>query len=658
MRRLLLPLLVLLLATPLSARHVVFVDNSQPPGGGDGTPDRPYPTINQALASGGDVIFVNETSTEYIESFSLRKGQILVGSAYGLDALAVDMKVELDRSAPARQGPGPAIRGSIFIGGDNIIAGCTLLPPRAAAAISTSGATGFVAIRNVFFRPSQRAYALVLQQQKGAVTISGGSMDAFEEGSGIVIAGGEGDVTIEHFPMSGSFASVLQMSGRTNVALVVRNGSRIKTDDAADDAIVLADLRGNASAKFEDAIQIRGRKRGFVALRVDKLAAGGGGSSIATASGTALELRDSGVEVSFDSVSAGGGGGAALAEGLIIDRVHGHVAVTGVNGEPGSGGAIREAQRYAVRIMQSNNVRLSNMLLAATSAQAPVKGAKCTGGFDVNTNAPCNAALYLGHVADSVFENIVIDGGAAIGVNANNIRDVKFSGLDVHRAGDEAFEAGVLVQEATRTIAFSRCSFADNAGSEVMIEQRFNSGRVTFERCTFAANERPTIATRLVDAHVSGRAQLTVEIRDSEMHDIAGSAVDVRTTGSGDLSLALERVNALRLGTGGVAAEAKDMSQIALSVRQSQLYATAASAAVDVRAADRAAVCIDLNTSGFDSRGKPIHLAAAPGAALRIVGGADPVASLAAANGGVGVALDAPLASVSSTTACAKEIRH
>jgi hypothetical protein len=609
MKRFAFVVLLLAAAGTAGALPVVFVDN-RAPAGGNGTRERPVTTIERALAM-ATIVYVAESETPYIENVTLKKGQMLIGSAYGLDALRVDDKVDVDVSMPALQGPGPLIRGSISVNGDNIVAGCTISVDRAAVGISASGSTGTLSVRNVWFRTAERAFAIIAQQHHGPLRVRGGSVEATSDGSGISISGGEGDVIFEHFPMRGSFSSVVHISDRTTGTVTLRGGSPIRAEDVSLDAIVVSGIARGASVAFPDRIEIKGRRRGIVASNVAKLEISGAGSTVATTGGAAVDLRDSVIDVTLESVSAEG---EALTEGLVLDRVHGKFAV--------AGGTVRNARDYAVRIAQAENVRLANMTLTASGTNGRLRGAKCAGEFDANTTVPCNAALYLRHLTAGTFENIVVDGGGAMGLNANNIRDVTFEGLHVRGAGDESFEAGALLQEVGGTIRFTLSSFTDNAGSEVTIEQRFNHGRVIFDRCVFNATTRPTAAPRLVDIQVLGAGTLAVSLSDARLNDNAGDGIVLVASGNSSAALTISGSFAQKLGT----------------------------TAVDVSARGAANVCADLAMNTFLSAGpQAIRLVSLPGSRLQLAG-ATSSATLSAANRGATATIEAaaPVVTVES----------
>ncbi|MGZ7080034.1 MAG: hypothetical protein ACXVJT_11515, partial [Thermoanaerobaculia bacterium] len=415
-------------AVPAFASSVVYVDNSRP-AGGDGTAAAPFATIGAAGRSA--VIYVEETATPYAENVSLVKGQKLIGSAYGLDALRAEAAIDANvPAAPARQGAGPVIRGTINLAGDNIVAGCTVIADRSAGITSSDG-DGIVSLRSVFFQTSHHGFAIYMLRHHGAVSITGGGIQAMDEGSGITLIGGDGDVMIERFPLTGSFHSAVRVSDRDFGAVTFRNGTSIGTDSATDDAVVVANMAVGAPVTFSDRIHIRGSRRGFVAAKVFKLVVNGGDSWLSTTGAAALDLRDVGADVVFVAVSS-----EAAPEGLVADKVRGKFQITGRESEPGSGGTIRAAKNYGARIVQSSGVRLANMTLIGSGSKAAAKGARCSGDFDTTSVVPCNAALYLRHLEGGSFENIVIDGGGQIGLNASNIRRVTFENLDIHGAGD------------------------------------------------------------------------------------------------------------------------------------------------------------------------------------------------------------------------------
>lgn len=639
----LLILLTLSGAVPVSAQ-VVFVNNQVTPGG-NGSRQWPFTTIGQAVP-GGNIIYVAETTTPYVESVTLKKGQMLIGSAFGLDALRTELKVDSGiTDLPAVQGPGPAIHGSIVVSGDNVIAGCTIFAD-GMGGLAGSGAIGTLAVRNVFFKTSLAAFAIYLQAHQGNVTISGGAIDAANLGSGIGLDGGYGDVVIDRFPISGEFTTAVRIQGRRSGTVTFRRGSRLRVRDASDDAVVVDNIEHPGAVVFEDSIEVRGRRRGLAVNKVARLVVGGA-SILSTANAAALDVRDSGVELSFESVSAEGHAPGTLDEGIILDRVHGHVSITGVEGKTGTGGAIAHARGNGIRIVQTSNVRIVGVRLTDSGVNKPLRGVRCAGDFQMNSTTICHAALYLRHVTDSTFDGIIVDGGSAMGVNANNIRDVSFGGLEVHGSGNETFESGVLLQEVGGTITFSRSSFVDNAGSEMLVEQRYNDGHIVLDRCVFAATGRPEVAPHLFELRTFGTAKIDVALRTAELRDNLGSAIDAVAGENSFLSVDVRDSSLQHFGHGVVTVAAKQKGNAHLVLRGNSVVALVSDRAwIDAASADTATACVDLAANRFSSvPGTVIHLMASPQSSMRVIGtpagDAHAVASmLAAANGGAVAAID------------------
>src|SRR6476646_7199613 len=237
-------------AVPLRAGQVLFVDSAH--GGGDGSQDRPFATIAEAqrISRAGDVIFVAEAPTPYEENVILEKGKMLVGSAYGLDALRVDMKVVVDGpSMPAAVGAGPVIHGNITLGGDNIVAGITLqADKKTGAALSAESPQGLLAFRKVFVHTSDDAFALYIGSSLFPSTWIGGSIQGSNRGAGVFISGGNGNVTFDHVTLSGAFASGIEVHGRTGGTVLFHNASAVKLSDVTRSGVVITTSKG--SVKF------------------------------------------------------------------------------------------------------------------------------------------------------------------------------------------------------------------------------------------------------------------------------------------------------------------------------------------------------------------------------------------------------------------------
>ena len=571
--------LLLAFAVPLSAqaagRRVVFVDNRVPPGGAGGI-HQPFATIDQAMRSAGDfdVIFVAETDQPYLASVNLRRGQMLIGSAYGLEAIRAEMKVEFDAPVvPAAQGPGPLIQGSVTMAGDNVLAGVTIATA-APAAISAASPGGPISILGTYIRTSGGANGIAISGCDFPVTVTGGGVTA-TGGAGISLYGGRGEAVFERFGLDGSFTNALDIRQRM-APTTFRGKAVIDVTDAIQPAVTIADCTGRVD--IEIPLRVTGRARGISITR-SSAKINGDGSRVTTTGAPALEIRDSAVEAAFANVSATGGD-----RGIIVDKLHGSLAI--------AGGAIRDTRIYGITVTQSANVRLSNMTITDAGSGDRTK---CDDAVEEKTNLRCGAAIHLRHLARSEFENITVTGGKQNGLNANNLEDVTFGGLQIHGAGDEPGETAVLLDEARGTVKFNRCVFDDAAGGAVLIAQQFNSAKIVFERCAFAAAARPTGASHLIILRSSATARLEVEIRNAEIHDNAASALRAEAGGTSSISLAIVDARIERLGRTAIEVVARDRAQARLLLRGTTIFTPGNDAlpAVDIATSGAASACAD-----------------------------------------------------------------
>src|SRR5437764_2051676 len=261
---LLLLILASLIALPAAAagRRVIFVDNRSAEEG-SGMYAKPFKrlTTAQQASSFDDVIYVAEGSAPYDESITLKRGQVLVGSAYGLEALRADDKMELEAPVVAAMaGPGPTIRGTVPLTGSNILAGITVVT-MGAAAVAASTTTGPLTIRNTYVHTAAHANGIVLSAVDYPVTIAGGALEATAQGNGIAVWGGTADVTFDGFNVTGDFGNAIDVRGRTRGAVVFRGRSTIKIADATQPAVTIGGSTGRV--EFAVPLQITARAPGL-----------------------------------------------------------------------------------------------------------------------------------------------------------------------------------------------------------------------------------------------------------------------------------------------------------------------------------------------------------------------------------------------------------
>jgi hypothetical protein len=572
--------LVLFLCTPAFAagRRVIFVDANRSEEGA-GTPDRPYRKLAQAqsFSAIGDVIYVAEAA--YDEGITLQKGQMLIGSAYGLEAVRVDLKVELNAPiVAAQQGPGPTIHGTITMTGDNVVAGITSVADKAAGVVA-SMPDGALTIRNVWFRPSRDGYAMALQETHGAVSISGGGMIAADHGSGITIYGGAGNVTVERFPISGDFGSVIALSGRSAGTIKFAKSSPIKVADASRDAIFISRVVGDVV--FDEPLSIVTHGGRGLVIENSKKVVVAAGSKISTTNAAAVNIVNSTVDVQLENASAAALPPGRLAEGIGVNGMHGRFNV--------NGGAIRDAQAYGIRIEQSDAVKIANVEIVESGAVAGKL--RCPEDLGASADVVCRGGLFLRHLKGAAFENIVVDGGSKNGLVANNVGDLTFRQADFRRSG-------ALLQELSGSVTFNICKFADGGGVDV--EQRFNRARLAFDHCTFSAPNQPQNSPFLFRARTNGFSALDVAMTYCDLNDNVGGGIDFGATDTSTLALSLADTNLQRLGAVALAGTAGKGSHAIVELRNVHVFTPAVhDPAVQLTATDTATLCADLAGGDF-----------------------------------------------------------
>ncbi len=178
---------------------------------GDGSVDNPYATVAQALAAGGDVVFVH-SGTVIQEQITLSNGNVVIGEGANQflpDSVHGAMRLPSSSLAGAAT---PRITGlsgdAVVLGNNSTFSGFAIdhILGNGIVGTSVSGAT----VENVTFSDIS-GDSLRLQNSTGEIELSGLNFNS-TSGRGLVIDGGTANIT-----MSGSFQNI------TGDAIVVQN---------------------------------------------------------------------------------------------------------------------------------------------------------------------------------------------------------------------------------------------------------------------------------------------------------------------------------------------------------------------------------------------------------------------------------------------------
>jgi hypothetical protein len=590
MPRVLVLLALLLNAGGALARNVIFVDNAGTAG--TGTAAHPFTTLldAQRFAQEGDIIYVADGVAPYEGPVTLKRRQMLIGSAYGLDAARLDFHADFTGpSMPAVQGPGPTIHGGVYLSGDNVVAGCSIAV-EAGIGIAAFSPQGPVDLRKVYILSSKRGIGISIQSSDVKISIDGGGLTAADGGSGIFIDGGLGDVTFDRFPIGGSFSTAVAIMRRTLGTVAFRNGSPVKVDDAVRDAVTIVNNKGSVLFDLPLLLVTHGG-RGLV-LTVSEKVTIGGASKIDSTNAAALEVHDAMLDATFDHLSATGVAPGRMNEGVVLDKLRGRFAVTG-DGKAASGGTIRNAQLYGMRIVQSSAVRIANVDVVDSGSAA----AKCPEDIVKSTNVRCSAGVYLRHVAASKLENIRITGGSGVGLNTNNIDSVTFDALEIANSGATASDPALLMQESVGTLSLSRCTITDGGGGQIAIEQRFNGAIFSFDRCTVAAPQKPT-APALMSVRASLDGTVDVRMTNARFSDNAGAGISIESRDRSKVSIAVDDSTAQHLGSSFLEVIARQTSRVRVAVHRTRVIAPGSAQALIAAALfDGSRGCVDVSNN-------------------------------------------------------------
>ena len=382
-------LLALLFAVNASAARVIIVDNRAPEGG-DGSVEHPFRTVAAAsdVSHESDVIYLTPSATPYAETITLKRGQALVGA--GDDAAIRSNGLDFPKGSESA-----TVQGTVNLPGDNTVAGLTVVADRANG-VSAAGSADKITIRNVRFKTSNAMFGIYLASHAGDVSVTGGGLEATQNGGGVAIISGTGDIFFDQFPMSGTFSTAVRAEDHPFGAILFREGSDIHVDDSSQDAIVAENLGGHTPFSFNAGLSIHSsHRRGIVARNVVRLRVMGD-ATIATTDAAALDITDSAGDMTFRSVSADG---TSLQQGMRFMKFHGKATI--------EGGTIRGAAVDGIHLEESNGIE---------------------------------------------FRGVIVDGGG--GITATKIHDVTFNNLDVRNANN------VMLNDVDGAVRFDHASLA------------------------------------------------------------------------------------------------------------------------------------------------------------------------------------------------------
>jgi len=350
-----------------------YVDASAAPGG-DGRSDAPFTSLAPLSTGGsadardgaGDRIFVYGSAAPYAGGIVLEANQQLLGQPKGLTAGATTL-------VPAA-GTNPVLDG----GGSPAV---TL--------------AGGVDVQRVDMRAT------------GAAAVVGTSVDTATIGTSTAITGANGGVTLDGGTGTVSIGSAITSAGGHSVSVAHRTAGRVTFQSAINDSGAGISLNANAGATIVFTGRISastGASPAFAAAGGGTISASGAGSTLATTTASALDVRNTTIAAGgllFQSVSSNG-----APSGIVLDT-------TGtLGGLTVNGGTISAATSDAISLTNASR-SLFQGLRVTGAAGAGLRGEKVHGLTLLDSTISAPVTL---HQADGTLdvERNALAGGLAV----------------------------------------------------------------------------------------------------------------------------------------------------------------------------------------------------------------------------------------------------
>lgn len=218
---------------------------------------------------------------------------------------------------------------------------------------------------------------------------------------------------------------------------------------------------------------------------------------------------------------------ASVNDAIVIQRVTGSVTL--------SGGTIRNTAGHAIDIDGAENVTIRDTSLIDDAGRNGVSAGTCAGNVRLAQITLCNAPLFLQNATNVTLEKVVVSGSAQLGIGAENVNGLRMTDVEVKNAGNEPDESGVVLRNTGGDVVITGCRFHDSAGRELHIVNTKTDAHVGVDHCTFAHGD--SMLAQALIAEVSGNASLTLDVTGSTINGGGGNGLHATATESGKLVL-------------------------------------------------------------------------------------------------------------------------
>ena len=159
------------------------------------------------------------------------------------------------------------------------------------------------------------------------------------------------------------------------------------------------------------------------------------------------------------------------AKGISLTTTTGSFTVLGSGTTAGTGGTIQNTTNNGVEFKTATNVTLKNMNIINNATSQTVAGSSSSCGADIVTgnNLSCVANVFLQSATTVSLDNITITGSKQQGINGNAVNGLTITNCTITGNGNESFEDGILLQNASGTVSITGTNVRDNRARELQI---------------------------------------------------------------------------------------------------------------------------------------------------------------------------------------------
>ena len=458
--------------------------------GGDGSRANPFSSLPEAekASAAGDTIVLVRAEAPYEQGIALKEGQTLTAD---------------EKSSPVirmKEGAAVAVRDA-----------------------------GNVSIRGITIELAEAGEGIVLTNAKGTVAVQGGGISGRGNGTAVLIEGGEATISFDAFPISQSSAAAVVIRRHRGPSVFFRNGSPVEVTAGTRDAVSLTDNAG--SYAFSDPLNIATRgARALVATDSGTFTIAGP-STLSTSGAAGIQIARTAVSIQLSSVTVEGlidGKGVPAADGVLLEQVSGTFVV--------AGGAIRSVARRGISIVKSKGVAIQNVQFVNVPTANAAGAQICGSPAETGEHLQCAAAVHLHGSEDVTLQGLRIAESAQLAVNADTVRNLTLTNVEIRGAGDELNEHGLQLRNISGELKIHGTRVEGSTSRQMHVLAESGEVVIDIRNSAFGGSKPPEGGQGvLVDARGDARLRMTID--GSSFTNNFSNGVQLAAAGNADVHI-------------------------------------------------------------------------------------------------------------------------